>query len=1250
MSQVLIVILQFENVRLSALIYKGFRNPLEYKDLFSLNRSLSAEVLNLEFNTLWKKERKQTNRKPSIHHVIYTFAYREFSGIYLMGLFADLSITFLPFILKYFLKYISISKEYSTSYHEGLIYIFSMLLLSLMNTLFLNLFLQRSVVVGMQVQQAVRSLIYQKSLVLSLSARQEFDAGRISTLIATDTTRIFTCLCYVTLLWAGPLQAILIFGFLVAEIGYSSLYGVILLILLSPLQGYFYKKLSAIRKIVAPITDTRMKLMNEVLLGIRLIKYFSWEDSFAKKLSDIRSRELKLTFRKSIIGAFSRTVVLVIPLFCSLISFVSYGLTNNSLNSSSIFPALSWFAQLQFPLSLVPMAFGFLAEYKIAVSRIDEFLNAQELQERVKIGYNKQYSIEMENCNFVWGSKKDSFRLKNINMKIPTGSLVAIVGKVGSGKSSLLNAILGEMKRELGSVSINGSLGYSPQQAWIQNTSLKQNILFGKPYNRHLYSLAVRNCSLDKDIALLSEGDETEIGEKGINLSGGQKQRVNLARCVYFGSSIVLMDDPLSAVDAHVGKNMFENCIVNGLQGKTRILVTHQLHLLSKVDIIIVMDAGEIVEQGPYQQLLHKKDGIFSSLASSYGGISTTTVKEKRFSNIKFLNESEEVNLNINKSDDKKNLMSIEERIIGNVSSSVYLGYAKSSSVVLVCFFALALLIFNLAKLGTDYWLIIWSNNQIPHFSNFQYIAVFFAWGLLQAIAIFSFGILVAFIGIAASKNLHDKAMARVLRAPISFFDTTPLGRIVNRFSKDIDGIDNTLSDGLASFLTTISVALSSVVLICYNLQHFFALIMLSLLFFYFILQKVFRANSRELQRLESISSSPLYSHFNDTVDGLSTIRAYHKESFAMEVCNERIDQVSTPFFLLYSCQRWFSIRMDILGALLVFSVGIFAVFERFEVSTAVVGLSVSYALQITGVLSAAVRSFAETESSMNAVERMQHYGNNIPEEAAPVIENSRPPKNWPSSGTIKFEDLDVSYSKDLPLVIKNINFTIKDKQQIGVVGRTGSGKSTMMNALFRIMEPSSGTIYVDGIDIRTIGLSDLRRGLAIIPQDPILFSGTFRSNLDPFGVHSDNDLWNALERANLKSKVMENKSGLDSIIQEGGENLSVGQRQLLCLGRAMLKKPRILVMDEATANVDFETDNIIQKCLREDFKQSTILTIAHRLNTIIDYDLVLVLERGEIAELGSPRELLHIENGKFLALVDETGLTNAKLLKSLAK
>ncbi|KAI8617195.1 P-loop containing nucleoside triphosphate hydrolase protein [Chytriomyces sp. MP71] len=1058
----------------------------------------------------------------------------------------------------------------------------------------------------------------------------------------------------------------------------------------------------------------RVNLTTEVLSGVRVIKFFAWEGAFFDKVNDIRKSEIALVLRRSIYMAFVMTQGFAIPILCSCITFIIYGSINPTLKAQDIFSSMSWFNQLRMPLFMLPLLLNSFAEFNVAMRRIEALLLASEVESSRINDPEAEYAVSIENGVFEWtgevyghgfekpkpivpgkrgggpGGKPSDAKgkpsatggkspaavdsaaapaiksqddevevtsvvqvssLKDIDFKVEKGSLTAIVGAVGSGKSSLLNALIGEMRQLEGQITLNGTLGYAAQSAWIQNANLKENILFGRKYNKERYLNALLDAALLPDLKVLPDGDKTSIGEKGINLSGGQKQRVNLARLIYNDSDIVLIDDPLSAVDAHVGAHLFNRCIKGALSNRTRLLVTHQLHYLSQCDRVIFMKDGKITEQGTYRDLIDA-GGQFAKMMASYGsesddahGVDVTDVKEAQAKRERDLDDLERL---LEEKKTGKDMMTVEDQETGKVAARVWMNYVKASGgwfgFVLPLVFVL--LIFQLSRTGNDLWLTYWTDNTF-RLTNTQYIIGYIIFALLMTLSTFGYALFFAFSGTRASRNLHDLALERILRAPTSFYDTTPLGRILNRFSRDVDAVDNNLSFSFRQLVSQIGITISTFVVMCSALP-WFTIPVIPALFVYYGIAAVYRTTAREMKRVDSTTKSPLYNNLGESLVGLATIRAYNDEHRFI-VKNDLItDNNNSPYFLLLTAQNWLTLRLQLIGSLLVFCASLIGIISDLDPS--MFGLTLSYSLSVTQILSMTIQNFTQTEIAMNSVERIEAYAYSVPVEADAIIKDNRPPKDWPVAGAIEFKEVVMRYAPTLPTVLNTVSFTIKSREKIGIVGRTGSGKSSLMQALFRMVEVSSGQIFIDGIDIGKIGLSDLRSRVAIIPQDPVVFSGSFRSNMDPFNEHTDNELWDALARAGLKAKVAKTEKTLDGVVDAGGENLSVGERQLLCLARAMLKTPKILIMDEATANVDYETDAMIQKALREDFGNATVLTIAHRLNTVIDYDKVMVLEKGILAEFDSPSNLLSDEGSMFSALVAQTGESNASMLRDMAK
>ncbi|EGC38375.1 hypothetical protein DICPUDRAFT_148988 [Dictyostelium purpureum] len=849
-----------------------------------------------------------------------------------------------------------------------------------------------------------------------------------------------------------------------------------------------------------------------------------------------------------------------------------------------------------------------------------------------------------------------NFNLKDISLQIKgNGTLLMVIGGVGSGKSSICQAVLGEMEILKGSLLVNGSIAYVSQQSWIMNATLRDNILFGKEYDEKKYQNVLDVCALRPDIALFPQGDMVEIGERGINLSGGQKQRVAIARSVYCDADIYVLDDVLSAVDAHVGKHLFHKCIRGALKDKIVILATNQINYAPYSTETIILKQGEIEERGTFQQLIESNSdpsdkSKFSNLLKQFS-VSDQEQNEKEINQDEEV-QDEKVEINNNKDGDGS-LIKAEEIEEGSVSFRHYLYYFTVGGKYLFLCALIGFFIDTSTQTFTNWWLSSWSSAHYGKDSSLtgsQFLGIFVGIGVTSIVLVATRIVLFYEYTLGASREIHLKLFKSMIKAPMSFFDTTPLGRILNRFTRDTDIIDMLMTQSVSQFLNFSTNVLAILVVISIITPILLAPLTPIIIIFYF-LQYFYRSTSIQVQRLESVSRSPIFSHFSETLYGVITLRAYRKEK-ENELLNQKLlDNNNKCYLTLQAMNQWLGLRLNLLGNLVMFFSCLFIILNKDSISIASVGLSLSYTLSLTTNLNKATVQVADTETKMNSVERISHY-TKVPSEAPQIIENNRPPSHWPSKGSIVFKNVFMSYREGLPAVLKGISFQINPGEKIGIAGRTGSGKSSTLLALFRLVELSSGSIFIDDIDVSTIGLKDLRHNLSLIPQDPWMFNGTLRENLDPLSEYSDHDLWEVLKDIQLYDVVreMNGDSGLDSRVNEGGENWSQGQRQLICLGRALLKRPRILVLDEATASVDTHTDQLIQKCIREKFQHCTILTIAHRINTILDSDRIMILDSGTISEFDKPSKLIQNESSLLNFLINETGEHNSKLLRSMIK
>uniref|UniRef100_A0A8C5GHF6 ABC-type glutathione-S-conjugate transporter n=1 Tax=Gouania willdenowi TaxID=441366 RepID=A0A8C5GHF6_GOUWI len=1184
-----------------------------------LEKGVSQDVLMMEEkgkedDKKVKKSKKNKEEENYPNSWLVSTVFKTFKGVLLESAFFKLLQDLLAFVSPQLLKLmISFTKDKSRHTWEGYLYAVLLFVVAVLQSIFLQQYFQRCFVLGMKVRTAITAAVYKKALVVSNDARKESTVGETVNLMSADAQRFNDVTNFIHLLWSCPLQIIISIVFLWMELGPSVLAGLAVMVLLAPINGLLATKART----------------------IQVCKNMKFKDQ-----SFMRGKMTSLN-------------------------------PDNVLTPEKAFTSISLFNILRFPLSMLPMLIAAMVQTTVSRKRLEKFLSGDDLNTDI-IRHDPSFksAVSVQNCSLAW-EKGEEPLLKNLSLDINPGHLVAVVGSVGSGKSSLISALLGEMHCTKGFINIKGSLAYVPQQAWIQNATLKDNILFGSPNEEKRFQGVLDACALTPDLELLPGAELTEIGEKGINLSGGQKQRVSLARAAYSEADIYLLDDPLSAVDSHVGKHLFDKVIgpCGILKNKTRILVTHGVSFLPHVDEIIVLVNGVVSEIGSYNSLRASR-GAFSEFLETYAkeqnnqsssepdGCQDTEDVElfpetedtqpdspledtvsatlKRENSIRRSQHSVEA---------KKGQRLIEKETMetGQVKFSIFLQYMRAMG---WGYTALVFLIYftqNIAFIGQNLWLSDWTNDAVeylnktyPDSKRDTRVGVFGALGIAQGIFVFLGTLLLANASVAASRVLHSRLLNNMLRVPMVFFDTTPIGRVVNRFAKDIFTIDEAIPQSLRSWILCLLGVLGTLFVICLA-TPFFAVVLLPLALIYYFVQRFYIATSRQLRRLDSVSRSPIYSHFGETVSGLSVIRAYNHQDRFLKHNEITIDENLKSVYPWIVSNRWLAIRLEFVGNLVVFFAALFAVISRDSLDSGLVGLSISYALNVTQTLNWLVRMTSELETNIVAVERVSEYSQI--ENEAKWIANTRPPRTWPEAGRIQFDNFKVRYRDGLDLVLHGITCEINSTEKIGIVGRTGAGKSSLTNCLFRIIEAAEGRILIDDIDISTIGLHDLRNNITIIPQDPVLFFGTLRMNLDPFDRVSDEDIWRVLELSHLKDFVSGLKDRLQHEVAEGGENLSVGQRQLLCLARALLRKSRILILDEATAAVDLETDNLIQNTIRKEFSHCTVLTIAHRLHSIMDSSRVMVLDAGKIVEFDSPSNLL-IKNGHFFSMAKEAGIT----------
>ncbi|CAI0545470.1 unnamed protein product [Linum tenue] len=1249
---------------MTSLMRQGYHKPITEKDVWKLDAWDQTETLINKFQKCWIEESKKKN--PWLLRALNNSLGARFwlGGLFKIG--NDLSQFVGPVILNQLLQ----SMQRGDPAWIGYAYAFSIFIGVSIGVLCESQYFQNVMRIGFRLRSTLVAAIFRKSLRLTHEARKNFPTGKITNMITTDANTIQQVCQQLHNLWSAPFRITLSMILLYQQLGVASLLGSLLLILMIPVQTAVISKMRKLTKEGLQRTDRRVSLMNEILAAMETVKCYAWEKSFQNRVQGLRDDELSWFRRAQLLAAFNSFLLNSMPVVVTLVSFGTFTLLGGDLTPARAFTSLSLFQVLRFPLNMLPNLLSAVVTANVSVQRLEELFMAEERTLELNPPLEAELpAISIKDGHFSWDSKAERPTLSNINLDIPAGSLVAIVGGTGEGKTSLISAMLGELPAVANtSVAIRGTVAYVPQVSWIFNATLRENILFGSTYEPERYWRTIDVSALHHDLDILPGHDLTEIGARGVNISGGQKQRVSIARAVYSNSDVYIFDDPLSALDAHVGRQVFNKCIKEELQGKTRVLVTNQLHFLPHVDKIIVVSEGTVKEEGTFEEL-SKSGTLFQKLMENAGKteemqeeqevheeeLDSTNVEHGRSNPTNGVHELTQ-NTGYNSKSGKRGksvLIKQEERETGIVSWKVLDRYTTALGgmlVVMVLFTCYTLT--EVLRISSSQWLSIWTN----HSDSESYNLPFF----LSVYALLSLGQVSVTLGnsywlitssLRAAKRLHDSMLATLLRAPMLFFHTNPLGRVINRFAKDLGEIDRNVAGFANNFLNQVWQLLSTFALIgIVSTLSLWAVMPLLILFYSAYL--FYQTTSREVKRLDSITRSPVYAQFGEALNGLSSIRAYKAYDRIADINGKTMDNNIRFTLVNISSNRWLTIRLETLGGVMIWLIATFAVLENQKAENRIafastMGLLLTYTLNITSLLSGVLRSASRAENSFNAVERVGEYME-LPSEAPAVIESNRPPPGWPSSGSIKFSDVVLRYRPELPPVLHGLSFAVAPSEKLGVVGRTGAGKSSMLNALFRIVEAERGEIVIDGCNVGKIGLMDLRKVLTIIPQAPVLFSGTVRMNLDPFSEHNDADLWEALERAHLKDVIRSNALGLDAEVLEGGENFSVGQRQLLSLARALLRRSKILVLDEATAAVDVRTDALIQKTIREEFKSCTMLVIAHRLNTIIDCDRILVLDDGRVKEHASPEELLSNVESAFYKMVQSTGSANAQYLSSL--
>jgi ABC-type multidrug transport system fused ATPase/permease subunit len=1296
------------------LFFRGIYGTLSIRNLWRLKKQEATLTVYQRFEERWL-EGVKAGKPNLILAVISTFGFELLVSILMCLCHAGLQLT-IPLLMPYIIRYLADPRYPS---YQGYVYVAAIYVSYLCSSFLHHHNSFRVWRLGVRLRAALMTLIYRKSLRLAPGAVS--NTGTIVNLMSTDAQIVLDSLLWFVQGIITPIQFAVILGLLSRQIGNFALIPLGLLFLGMPIMAFTSLNIGPMRLAIQQRTDERIKLTTELITAVRIVKYYAWERPFYNNIDSSREQELQSLKKFLTARAYLFIILLNLAPLALGLTIIGYAL-KNTLTIESAFSTIAYLNILRLPFVFFPVTVTFIGQYMVSFGRIAEFALLPEIQlpplspdpngrggMAITAGYfswpvreqkppsqpgQAQEEAVVTDPASTTSPDKDSsddsnpskmkrkIFLQDIHLDVRKGELTILIGSVGAGKTSLAMALLGEMNKESGDVFMPERPALASQEPWIINTTIRQNILFGQPYDEHWYNEVINRCSLVPDFEMLAGGDMTEVAERGANLSGGQRQRINVARALYSRREVYIFDDPFSAVDAHVGEQMFNNVILElKRQRKTVLLITNQLHFLVDADHIAFLKKGKISEQGSFDELMASNRN-FAQMARTHGIVAKKDLKPlrsrdttsaispkqvaKRLEGDRVVAGSTRAPTASNRTGaledealvasnlEKGKLVTQEDMEKGAISWRVYWSYFHSSKKSLLLF--ISILVFSIlrsaARVGGSIWVSRWVN---PSTSN-QYskdVHVGAYGGILAGEILFGvcFTMTLVVFSIEASRQVQRRLLGAIIRASTRFFDSTPIGRLLARFSKDVNIVDNSLPNRVETAIDTFFQLLAVLANVATGTPYAILIVGPAIVILT-VLLLLYRQTSSQLQRIEALARAPIYTHFNESIEGIATIRAFNmQENF--EVANlGKVDRNMVAFLGLRRLSTWFGLLCENIAAIAVGGLVLMLVlFRNYSPKTITIGLAANALGNAVGVLTlvgAVVINVAEFEAMMNSMERILQY-RRTEQEPAYEIPETEPGESWPSAGEIDFDALEMSYVPGVP-VLRGIEAKVHAQEKIGIVGRTGAGKSTLITALFRTTEPSNGRILIDGVDIASLGLFDLRSRLSIIPQVPQLFLGTVRYNLDPFGSHSDDSLWQVLKRVKLRRHVRDLPGGLDAAVEENGGNFSVGQRQLISMARCLLRNTRVLLLDEATASLDPQSDALLQKMIRKYFADKTVVTIAHRLITVIDSDRIMVLDKGKVVEFDSPVNLLSNKKGILYKMVEATGEDSAAHLHKIAK
>ncbi|KAL3687431.1 hypothetical protein R1sor_013740 [Riccia sorocarpa] len=1254
----------------SPLLALGSRKQLELRDIPLLIPRDRAQASSSAFIQKWSKQKEKL--PPSLLKTLFRSFWKEAAWTGALGIINSSAIYVGPFLIVDFVNYVGGQRRFP---YEGCVLVSSFVGSKLAETLSQRQWEFGTQRLGLHIRSALTALVYRKGIRLSKPSRMSYATGDVMNYMAVDAERLSEFSWYLHDIWILPLQVILAVVILYRTVGLGAITTLVTTVItlavnapVSAWSGKFQDKMSEAK-------DERMESLSEALRSMRVLKFQAWEQRYREKVEYLRKIECHWLAKALYAAAASSIIFLSAPMFVAAATFGTCIILGHPLTVGRVLSALATIRALQSPVDAFPKLVTVISQIRVSHERLKSFLREEELplEDIIRLPYedageNKSVpAVEIEGGYFSWNPSSGVAALRNVDITISRGARVAVCGNVGAGKSSFLSCILGEMPKLCGTVKVTGTSAYVAQFPWIQSGTVEENIRFGSPMDRVKYKDVLRVCSLEKDLALFAFGDQTQVGERGINLSEGQKQRLQLARAVYQDADIYLLDDPFSCMDAQTSSYLFRECILTTLASKTVIFVTHHVEYLSAADVILVMRDGGIVQAGHYEEVLEAGTDFSSLLGdrthekepsevNGYSGCDELSPGYfDEFGHVDADEDSDKLSITDSEVtvDDYVDKLEIvdgkpqeqqevenhdeQQRRTDNGRLGIYLSYLRAvSHGAYIPVIVLVQIIFQVLQIGSNYWM-AWATPAAAadeqKVNNLTLILVYVLLASGSSIFVFCRAMLVSVVGLMTAQKYFVDMLRSIFHAPMSIFDSATNSRILTRASSDQTVLDLNMQFRFSGILVA-TVELVGVIAVMSQVTWEVSLLSLPTVVICVAIQRYYMASAREFSHLVGVQKSPIIHHFCESVQGAATVRSFGQEGRFMRTNLKLFDRYARPYFYSFAATEWLIMRVEMLSALVFASSLItLTMFPAGAISQSIAGLVVTYGLQLNSSLSRWVWNLCNIENKITSAERVQQCSK-LPSEAPLLIEKCRPPRNWPIYGTIKLQNLQARYNEYTPLVLKDITCTFPGGNKVGIVGRAGSGKATLVQAIFRMVEPTGGKILIDGIDISTIGLHDLRSRLTIIPQEPILFEGTIRGNLDPMDEYCDADIWETLDKCQLGDVVRENEEKLEASVSENGKNWSVGQRQLLCLGRALLKHNRIVVVEEVTALIDPETDGIIRRTIKSAFAACTVLTVAHHIPTAIDSDYVLVLSEGRVVEYNAPLTLMEDKSSLFSKLL----------------